>query len=63
MSLSENIKNARIKQGLTQEELAEKIGVTRQTIYYYESGERTPKVEHLEKLSKVLKVSMNKLCK
>lgn len=37
-----NIKLNRIKQGLTQEELAEILGVSRQTVYYWESGRRLP---------------------
>ena len=38
MSVGDNIKNTRIKQGITQEELANKIGTTKQTIYKYENG-------------------------
>ena len=38
LSLSENIKAGRKKVGLTQEELANKLGVKKQTVQKYESG-------------------------
>jgi len=44
------IYNARIKRGLTQEELAEKIGVTPASISYYESGKKRPSFEKIKKI-------------
>lgn len=41
----------RHNQNLTQKQLAEKVGVIRQTIYYYESGARTPRLDMLIKLA------------
>lgn len=40
--------------GLTQAQLAEMLGVTQQTIYYYESGERDIKASVLQELSRAL---------
>ena len=44
----------RKKAGLTQSELAEKVGCMRMTIYYYESGARVPNAEMLSKLATAL---------
>lgn len=51
----------RTKSGLTQEELAEKVGVTRQTIIAIERGNYTPSVLLALKLADVFKVSVEKL--
>jgi Zn-dependent peptidase ImmA (M78 family)/transcriptional regulator with XRE-family HTH domain len=45
--------------GMTQEALGEKVGVTRQTIAAWESGERTPALEQLGRLARVLGVSLD----
>ena len=45
MNIHDNIKNARIKAGLTQTELALAIGVTQKEISRWETGSRTPQVE------------------
>ena len=47
--------------GMTQEELAEKIDVSPQTISYAEQGTKTLRSENLAKLSKALKVSTDYL--
>lgn len=57
----ERLKEERIKKGLSQEQLAKKIGVTRQAVSAYETGERIPSSKHLMALAKVLKISANKL--
>lgn len=49
----------RIKKGLTQEALAEAVGVTRQTIISIEKGNYTPSVLLALKLAGVFKVSVN----
>ncbi|MEK7462576.1 MAG: helix-turn-helix transcriptional regulator [Patescibacteria group bacterium] len=51
----------RTKAGLTQEELAEKVGVTRQTIIAIERGNYTPSVLLALKLAEVFKVTVEKL--
>ena len=51
----------RTKRGLTQSELAEKLGVRSSTISQYESGKRSPNVKMLTKLAKVLKCTVSKL--
>ena len=44
----------RKKAGLTQGELAKKVGCMRMTIYYYESGTRVPNAVMLSKLATAL---------
>ena len=51
----------RTKTGLSQEELAEKVLVTRQAVSRWENGETTPNTETLKLLSKVFDVSINTL--
>ena len=51
----------RIKKGLSQEELAEKVFVTRQAVSRWENGETTPNTETLKLLSKLFDVSINTL--
>jgi putative transcriptional regulator len=49
------IKEYRKKLGITQEELAEKVGVTRQTINVLEQGRYNPSLELAYKIKKALR--------
>lgn len=51
----------RTKKGLSQDELAEKVFVTRQAVSRWENGETTPNIETLKLLSKLFDVSINTL--
>ena len=51
----------RTKRGLSQEELAEKIHVTRQAISRWENNETIPSIDTLKVLSKFFDVSINTL--
>lgn len=51
----------RTKNGWSQEELAEKLYVTRQAVSRWENGETVPNTEALKLLSKVFDVSINTL--
>ena len=55
------IKNARIAAGLTQKELALKIGTTAQVISRYEVGEQEPTASRLRLIAKILGVKMEEL--
>ncbi len=46
-SLSQAIRAARTQRSLTQGELAARLGVSQGTISFWESGNETPRVEHL----------------
>ena len=59
MKLSEKICYCRKKAGLSQEALAERIGVSRQAISKWETGEATPEVSKLPLLAQVFHVSLD----
>jgi len=61
MTTKDVIFDLRTKSGLSQEELAEKIFVTRQAISRWENGETVPNTEALKLLSKLFNVSINTL--
>ncbi|MCR5787609.1 MAG: helix-turn-helix domain-containing protein [Bacilli bacterium] len=61
MALGQNILKLRKKKGLSQEELGEKIDVTRQTISNWELEETSPNPDQLKLLSNVLEVSIDDL--
>ena len=59
--LGENILKLRKKLSLSQEELSEKVGVTRQTISNWELNETQPNPEQLKLISKALNISVDEL--
>ena len=59
MDTKNTIFELRTKKGLSQDELAEKVFVTRQAVSRWENGETTPNVETLKLLSKLFDVSIN----
>ena len=61
MDTKDVLYNLRAKKGLSQDELAEKVFVTRQAVSRWETGETTPNVETLKLLSEFYDVSINTL--
>ncbi len=61
MSTKDVIYELRVKNGLSQDELAEKVFVTRQAVSRWETGETVPNTETLKLLSKLFNVSINTL--
>ena len=61
MTFGEIIKKLRTDKGLTQDELAEKIYVTRTAISKWESGRGFPNIESLKTISKYFSVSLDEL--
>ncbi len=61
MDTKDVILELRTKNGLSQEELAEKIYVTRQAVSRWETGETVPNTETLKLLSALFNVSINTL--
>ena len=59
--LSERIHQFRRKCGLSQEQLAEKIGVSRQAVSKWESGTSTPELEKLIALSACFHITLDEL--
>lgn len=61
MEIGNKIQELRKQQNLSQEQLAEKVGVARQTISKWELGETAPDISQAKELSKALKVSIDEL--
>ncbi len=59
--LGKKIKELRESAGLTQEELAEKIKVSRVYMGYIEQGRNAPSLEVLERVAKILKISISEI--
>lgn len=60
MNLGNNLFNAR-KSGLSQEEVAEKLGVSRQTISKWETDETLPDMPLAKKLALLYHLSLDEL--
>ena len=63
MTLGEKIQKLRKQQGLSQEALAEKVTVTRQTISKWELGQSLPDLDFIAQLSEIFNVSSDYLIK
>lgn len=61
MSFGEKLKNLRKSENLTQKQLAERIGVAKSIVSYYESGHRYPSYDVLVKIAHVFHVSTDYL--
>ena len=61
MTFGEKLKSARKSVGLTQEQLADKLLISRQAITKWESDRGMPDIENLRQLSKLLNVSIDYL--
>ena len=59
--LGNKIQKLRKENNLTQEELAEKVDVARQTISKWELGETSPDIKQAKKLARIFKVSLDEL--
>lgn len=60
-TLGKRIQKARKSRGLTQEDLAYKVGISRAYMGYIEQGRNMPSVEILEKIAKTLGVKISDL--
>lgn len=61
MSLGNSLFNARKKSGLSQEEVAEKLGVSRQTISKWELDETLPDIRQSKRLSVLYHLTLDEL--
>ena len=61
MNLGKKIAELRKKNNLSQEELAEKVGVARQTISKSEIGDTTPDINQVKIISKIFNISIDEL--
>ena len=60
-TICKRIRKYRHEAGLTQEDLAEKVGVSRVYIGYVEQGRNTPTLDVLGKIARALKVKVSDL--
>ena len=58
-NVGKNIRNMRNKNKMTQDELAEKLFVSRQTVSNYETGKSNPDIDMLVKIAEVLNTDVN----
>lgn len=61
MSLGNDLLQARKKSGLSPEMVAEKLGVRRQTISNWETGETIPNLDHLKKLARLYQLPLDQI--
>lgn len=59
--IGKNIKKYRTEKGMTQDQLAEKLNVTRQAVSNWETGKTQPDIEMLTKISEYFDVSVEHL--
>ena len=55
--LGQEIKKARCNMGMSQNDLATRLGVSRVAVCWYESGKRSPQLDKFMKISEILNVS------
>ena len=55
MGLAENIREGRLRRGLTQAEVAQRLDVTSASVTQWERGRTTPRYDKLEELARVLR--------
>ena len=63
MEISERLKEARLGMGMTQDQVAEKILVSRVTVSHWESGKSLPDIVSLISLSDLYGISLDELVK
>lgn len=59
MTIHENLRRLRLEKGMTQEQTAERIGMTRQAVSSYESGRTRPDIDTLLRLSEAYCVDLD----
>ena len=61
MNLSDNLKKIRKEHNLSQEDLAESLGVSRQSVSKWESGQAYPEMDKVLQICKMFDVSIDDL--
>lgn len=59
MTIGGKIKNLRKSRKITQQEFAEKIGVSRSTLSCYEIGQRTPNLKTLQQIADIFGIGLD----
>lgn len=63
MEMGEKLKKSRMNAGMTQEQIAEEIKVSRQTISNWENGKSLPDILSVIRMSELCKISLDELLK
>ena len=63
MSLPENLKNARKSKGLTQQQLADLLGLDRSAIAHYEKGSAMPHARNIQRVCNISEITFDELFK
>lgn len=63
MGLTEKIQQLRKQKGMSQEQLAEKLGISRQSVSKWESGQSVPEPDKIVRISEIFDVSTDYLLK
>ena len=63
MDIGTKLKDARVLAGLTQEQVAEELGISRQTMSNWENGKTYPDIVSVIKMSDLYSVSLDHLLK
>lgn len=61
MRFGERLKEIRMSQHMTQQELANRLGVAKSIVSYYESGERFPSYDILVRIARIFRVTTDYL--
>lgn len=61
MSFAENFKKARKSAGLSQQQIADALGLERTAIAHYEMGDSMPNAQNLNKICELTNISLNGL--
>lgn len=61
MGFGDNLKRLRQENNLTQEQLAEKVGISKSSISFYEHSKKTPSPDIVAQFSEIFNVSMDVL--
>ncbi|WP_429971765.1 helix-turn-helix transcriptional regulator [Fructilactobacillus sp. Tb1] len=59
--IGKNLKKLRFLHNMTQEDLAEKISVSKSTLSHYEIGRRLPDIDILLTISNIFDISLNEI--
>ena len=61
LAFADRITKLRVNKGLSQQQLAQQLGVKRSVVSYYESGDRLPSLDVLMEMSRVFNVGTDYL--
>ncbi len=61
MSFAENFRNARKNAGLTQQQVADALGLDRSAIAHYEKGDSEPAFKNIPKICELFNITLEEL--